>query len=82
MYATSDAQELRYAPIISKIKLNKKRKVLDIHDNGDRNSQVENVENIVISSRGYSKREATDIQEQLKAAHNTNYKISAHIVNF
>ena len=84
LYATSDARELRFAPIVSKIKLNKKRKAQALNDDGEVPTRKSNsqVENIVISSRGYSRDEALDIKKQLNEVGNTNYKIAANIVAF
>ena len=59
LYSTADARELRFAPIVSKIKLNKKRKALAFADGeAPKKSKNKQAENIVITSRGYSIPEA------------------------
>ena len=43
LYATADSRELRFAPIVSKIKLNKKRKAQAMNiDDGDMNYRGKN----------------------------------------
>lgn len=82
LYGTADARELRFAPIVSKIKLNKKRKALVADPDEAYISKNSQPENIVITSRGYSKDEAMTIKKQLENIGNTNYKIAANIVAF
>lgn len=84
LYATANTRELRYAPIVSKIKLNKKRKAIAFNEDGDVPTRSKNkqVENIVITSRGYSKDERQTINNQLTEMGNSNYKIASDIVAF
>ena len=60
LYPTADNKELLYAPIISKIKLNKKRKAQMQTEEGEVQirTKTAQAENIVLAARGYSKEEA------------------------
>ena len=49
--------ELRYVPVVSKIKLNKKRKA-----NTDQNESTDKVDNIVICPRSITLDEASDLK--------------------
>ena len=83
LYSTADARELRFAPVTSKIKLNKKRMALAFDDGeAPKKSKNKQAENIVITSRGYSRTEAMTIKEQLIESGNNNYRIAANIVSF
>lgn len=69
--------QMRYVPVVSKIKLNKKRKATTQQVKG-----VDKVENIIICPRALQLDEAKDLKSQLEQHGTQNYKVDGSIVAY